>query len=238
MFTHHFEVFDKNLDHIVEYGSYKDLCKLVEANVKMTNIIAQKFAEKLKADSVLMQSGADHGYTLAAKYAPSKNKHYDKACPGFLYSIVKNMGYTTKSAEQYRKLLSGLRKKLEIVEQLMCTNHWNSLDLSKMPSCALKLYGKAVKRHAPELMDTFLKKVSEGKAKINVGQLQPHELGGSYISWQGFNGEPANQLVETQWRITYASISYFGGFGCANLSDARITIREYDDYILSRTKVP
>jgi hypothetical protein len=65
---------------------------------------------------------------------PTERHSYDKKF-NFIKRFTKYHGFTK---EEYRKkYISPLRKYLDIVEQNLCNKSWNTIDYSKVPSCAM-----------------------------------------------------------------------------------------------------
>lgn len=201
--TKNYSSFEKNFQHIPFYGSYKDWCRLCEKNTDIKFLTAKHFAIQLKRD--LDDFKERKNISLAAKYTPSLNSHYDKVCqlPGF---IAIELGLGKNWQREYRKkFLSPLREHINIVETKMCSKDWENIDYSSVPSHAMKLYKDAFKKHTPDIFENWLVEVSEGKKKINSQQLQPHEIAKGYL----LNGNScywntkiskANPVIEEQWK--------------------------------------
>lgn len=78
------------------------------------------------------------------------------------------------SPRQYRKTLSTLA---QTVENLMCSNKWDDIEFSKVPSVAASRYKKAFNRHTPKYAEYVAKLVSGDKSvKINAGAIFPHDV--------------------------------------------------------------
>ena len=199
--TKNYSSFDKNFQHIPFYGSYKDWCRLCEKNKDIKFLAAKHFAAQLKCD--LDEFKENKNISLAAKYIPSINSHYDKVCqlPGF---IAIELGLGKNWQREYRKnFLSPLRKHINIVETKMCSKDWENIDYSSVPSYAMKLYKNSFRKHALNDFENWLDEVSKGKKKINSQQLQPHELAKGYLLdgsyWQISNSK-VDPVIEEQWK--------------------------------------
>jgi hypothetical protein len=100
---------------------------------------------------------------LAAKWTPRKGQ--------VAAEIRKFLGMTPK---QYRKTLVGMTK---TVEQQMCSNDWDNINFSHVPSQASRIYKKAFNRHTPAFAEYVAKLVSGDKSvKVNAGAIFPHEV--------------------------------------------------------------
>jgi hypothetical protein len=85
------------------------------------------------------------------------------------------------TAKQYRKTLSMLRSKINIVEKLMSENRWDEIEFDKIPSRAGLIYKNAFARHDIERMkanptvqsyETFIK---DETTTVNAKTLYPYE---------------------------------------------------------------
>jgi hypothetical protein len=140
-----------NLDKIVEYGSYKDI-SFIFKNTKMTDKITLFMSDKIKSSD-----------RLACKWAPRLDSKDD----AFAVSIRNNLGMTNK---EYRKWI---KDNSETVEQSMSQNAWNDIEYTKIPSIAMKRYGKAFAKHDADRFDVFK---NDKTQKVNVSVLYPHEI--------------------------------------------------------------
>ena len=138
---------------------------------------------KLKeAAYTLLGDALRNGNALAAKWTPRKGKTAEEIRAFF--------GMTPK---QYRKSLVGLTN---VVETAMCAKQWDTIDFSKIPSNAARIYRKAFSRQAESSYGEYLQRLVKGEVKVNAGALQPHQI------TTALKGRPsANDviLMEAQW---------------------------------------
>lgn len=127
----------------------------------------------------LIKKGLEEKNGLLAKWLPRKG--------GFANDVRNYLGLTPK---QYRKLIVGLSN---TVEQKMCANEWQDIELAHVPSVAMTKYNKAFWRRVPEKFESFLQDVKEGRAKIHADTLYPYDL---YRAIK--RGDDPNS-VEAQW---------------------------------------
>jgi hypothetical protein len=80
------------------------------------------------------------------------------------------------SPKQYRKTLSDLRRKINIVERRMSAQQWDTIAYGKLPSKAGLLYRKAFKEHDDVRYTAFLESLKTGEVKVNSKTLYPYEL--------------------------------------------------------------
>lgn len=198
LWGNHSKTFLKNLQHIPEYGSYKDWCKLVEHDCGLRYVIGNEFAKQLKIDT---KCSDIQSQSLCAKYAPSEKHEYDKKIPGFVNIIAKGFSDDRDYKKVYRKGLSKMRNNINIVEKQMCEQDWDNIDYSIVPSKASQIYKSAFRKHSPYMYELWLDSVSNGESKVNAKQMQPHELAGNYVSnyWGGCESKGEDQLTELQW---------------------------------------
>ncbi|WP_394896283.1 DUF2828 family protein, partial [Clostridium baratii] len=66
------------------------------------------------------------------------------------------------SYEEYRKLLSTLRGKINLTEQKISLNRWNEIDYEKVPKLAYRKYYKSFNNKDPERFNQYR------SAKVNI----------------------------------------------------------------------
>jgi hypothetical protein len=74
--------------------------------------------------------------------------------------------------KQYRKMLV---EATTVVENQMCSQKWDNIKFSSVPSCAMKQYRKAFERNCTTYAQ-YIKDLTEGKEKVNASVLYPHDL--------------------------------------------------------------
>ena len=94
------------------------------------------------------------------------------------------MGLTEK---EYRKILSGLRKYLDVTEKKMCEKQWGEIDYSKVSSQANLRYNNAFLRNDEERRRNYLSDLKKGKTKINSSTLFPHDIVYKYRSGSNYD---------------------------------------------------
>jgi hypothetical protein len=82
------------------------------------------------------------------------------------------------SAKVYRKVLSKLRSNINVLEKLISSNKWESVEYSHVPSQANLKYGKAFMKHDAERRSAFFDALTRGDAdvKINATTQFPYEI--------------------------------------------------------------
>jgi hypothetical protein len=158
--------FVKNMENIVEFGRWDDL--FVAFDTKSEASMLSFVKVHLSADS----KKEDTSLTLLAKWMPSANTSSANTRK-LAHRFIKYLKITPK---KYRRTLTSLRERLNVVESKMSAQDWSSINFEHVPSKANLLYKKAFSRHEPERYTTFIKAVQSGEAKINSSALFPYEL--------------------------------------------------------------
>lgn len=123
---------------------------------------------------------------------------------------AKYLGY---SEREYRKILSALRSRMDVVEVKMSAGNFSEIDYEKVPSQAMKMYRDAFKKHNPERFQTYNKAVANGEAVIHSAALAPYEIlrsakmSQSAYGWSNrnenkpghFTLEGWDETLENQW---------------------------------------
>ena len=154
--------------------------------------IVEIMGNQLITDLNLMQNGKP--ITLCAKWAPTQKDSLD-----FKHQTVHTICTIMKwSYKEYRtKYTSPLRQYLKIVERFMCSNTWDDIDYSKVPSCAMKKLKKSFEKHSPDTFMDWKVKLNKGEVSINAKQLFPHEI----IYELKQNGSLSTPILEAQWKV-------------------------------------
>lgn len=164
----HPDIVKANFDNILFFGRGDDYLSLF--NTSLEDDMIQYCYEVLKEDAESIKKGGD--CSLLAKWMPSENTSSETS-KYYARKFISGMHIT---ARQYRKLLSSLRAKINIVEAKMSANKWDEIDFSKLPSRASMIYSDAFFNHAQEEYTKYLSDVTEGKAKINANALFPVDI--------------------------------------------------------------
>jgi len=177
---------DKNLRLVPEYGRYDDLYSLI--NTKLEERMWDIIATQLLKDKVNMQKG--NPVSLLAKWL----KKADASSPN-----TRKLGiYTAKelgmSVYDYKRLCVKLRRYIDVVEQRMSANEWETINYPAVPSRAMMNYRKAFARHDQERFDEYLNKVQSGEQKINSATLYPYDIVEKILY-----GREDSKVLEVQW---------------------------------------
>lgn len=161
------EVVIKNLDNFAFYGRYDDLLCLLDTPVE--RYVLGLIKDTLEADVKSVDNGGVP--SLMAKWLPSANG--TKNTRQVALKIVNGLNM---SERDYRKILSKLRRALDLVEIKIAENRYEEIEFSKLPSKAQMVYRELFMRKAQERYTAYLKELMLGKAKINAGTLIPVDI--------------------------------------------------------------
>lgn len=154
----------KLIGYLPEYGRYDDLWYATEGTELWRNVIA------IIEDQLALDLDSKTP-SLLAKWLPSENtssyttKHMAK-------KICSSLGISNK---KYRKSLSTLREKIQIVEKLMSEGRWDEIKFDKIPSKAGLIYKNAFARRdiIAKRYENFIK---SDKTTVNTKALYPYEI--------------------------------------------------------------
>ena len=164
----HTEAARRNLPHIPEYGRWDDLYLFVGTPLEAD---AFMFMKNQLALDVQCQTPS-----LLAKWLKSENT-----------SSVDSRKMATKTRQafgmtckQYRKTLSILRQRINVLERLMSEGRWDEIEFDKIPSRAGMIYKNAFARHdieraKNENVQTYADFAKSKDTKVNAKVLYPYE---------------------------------------------------------------
>ena len=159
----------RNLRHVPEFGRWDDLYVFIGTPLEAAALNFMK--EQLALDIQCKTP------SLLAKWMKSENT--SSAESRRLATITrKAMGMNHK---QYRKTLSVLRGRINIVERLMSENRWDEIEFDKIPSKAGMIYKNAFARHDLEReksikeVQTYAEFARDTTKKVNAKTLYPYE---------------------------------------------------------------
>lgn len=184
----------KLLPLIAEYGRWDDLlCLLGTDTVK--NDVVDIVKNQLTQDMANMKAGKS--VSLAAKWVFSANtsSHNTRMKAEVLRNALK------VSPREYRKMLSALRKYIDVTERKMSANKWEDIKYEAVPSRANLNYNSAFLRHDEERRRKYLEQLTKGETKINASVLFPHDIVHKYMN-QGWGLRATNKdsALEAMWK--------------------------------------
>ena len=158
------QVAKANLKNVSEYGRWDDLIYVAEGTQVQTaafNIIKHQLALDIQCKTP----------SLLAKWMPSQNA--SNADTKRLGHILANfLGMTSR---EYRKTLSILRERINVLERLMSAGRWQDIEFDKIPSKAGILYRNAFARR--DILAKKYEAFAKSKdTKVNADALYPHDI--------------------------------------------------------------
>ena len=201
----HPEIVNKNIELIPYFNRFDSwfvLCG-TECEKLMWENVAKTLATDMKAYNASV--GNKHvPISLLAKWMPSENTSSEKT----RQMAVKAQRALQLTPRKYRKMLSALRKHINVTERLMSAGEWAKIDYAKVPSYAMHNYGSAFAKHDHERFDAYLKSVKKGEVKINASVLYPYDLVEKYMNTREVGtyygdccvARNENAVVEAQWK--------------------------------------
>ena len=159
----------RNLDNIPEYGRWDDLYCIF--GTKLENDALDMFATQLNKDLVSLRESDNEGVSLLGKWLKSENASAYE---------TKQLGNRTReylgySHRKYRKILSALRSRINIVEKLMSEGQWDKIDFAKIPSKAGLIYRNAF-AHNDLTKERYAEFMDSKETKVNAATLYPYEI--------------------------------------------------------------
>ena len=159
----------RNLRHVPEFGRWDDLYVFIGTPLEAAALNFMK--EQLALDIQCKTP------SLLAKWLKSENT--SSAESRRLATITrKAMGMNHK---QYRKTLSVLRARINVLERLMSENRWDEIEFDKIPSKAGMIYKNAFARHdlqraqSEKNVQTYEQFAKDTTKKVNAKTLYPYE---------------------------------------------------------------
>ena len=159
----------RNLDNIPEYGRWDDLYSII--GTKLENDALDLFAAQLNKDLASLKENDTEGVSLLGKWLKSENASSFE---------TKQLGNRTReylgySHRKYRKILSSLRTRINIVEKLMSSGQWDKINFAKIPSKAGLIYRNAF-AHNDLTKERYAEFMNNKETKVNAATLYPYEI--------------------------------------------------------------
>ena len=159
----------RNLRYVPEFGRWDDLYVFVGTPLEADAFQIMK--EQLALDVQCKTP------SLLAKWLKSENTS-SKESRKLAHCTREYLGMTHK---QYRKTLSILRERINVLERLMSAGKWDEIEFDKIPSKAGMIYKNAFARHDLERaksekeVQTYADFAKDTTKKVNAKTLYPYE---------------------------------------------------------------
>jgi hypothetical protein len=195
------DLFNKIVKHIKveDYGRWDDLIYVLDLKNKgreCNKVIIEKIKKQLQQD--ILSAGFGDETSLLAKWLPS--------CNTSSYKTRKYANYVRSAlgfkARDFRRILSNLRRYLDVVEVEMSERSFGTICYEEVPAKAFMKYKKAFERNDMDRYLSFLEYISTGKKKVNAKTLFLYEIVKAYRG--SLCGEPCSlkydELLESMWK--------------------------------------
>lgn len=159
----------RNLQYVPEYGRWDDLYIFVDTPLEKEMFF---FLKKQLALDITCKTPS-----LLAKWLKSENTS-SAASRELATKTRKFLGMTSR---EYRKTLSALRARINVLERLMSADKWDEIEFDKIPSRAGMIYKNAFARHDIERMkanvevQSYADFAKDDTKKVNAKALYPYE---------------------------------------------------------------
>ena len=192
------EAVRRNMEQFPIYGRWDDLFVLID-----TPLETEMFAFLKKQLVLDIKSKTP---SLLAKWLKSENTSSAES-RSVAERTRKAFGMTSR---QYRKTLSMLRERINVLERLMSEGRWDEIEFDKIPSRAGMIYRNAFARHDVERMkmdataQSYADFAKDETKKVNAKALYPYECVAEafkvmdYSWWSYKNNTNSIPLDDTQ----------------------------------------
>lgn len=200
------EVATATLKLISEYGRWKDIVDLAfTGNDQLKSECFKLIETQLKEDVLNCTNGKS--ISLLAKWLPSINATQTSRVKAM--EIMKHLEMYSAS---YRKMLSKLRKYLDVTEVKTCGNKWGDIDYNKVSSNANLRYSNSFLKHDETRRRRYLEELAKpnSTAKMHTSDLYPHEIWHKYVGHGYYNRNiKKDDALEAMWK----NLKEVGGCG-------------------------
>ena len=171
----------RNLNYVPEFGRWDDLYVFVDTALEQDafNLMGDQFVLDLQCKTP----------SLLAKWLKSENTSSADS-RALATKTRKTFGLTPR---EYRKSLSILRARINVLERLMSAGQWDKIEFDKIPSKAGLVYRNAFARHDVERMRAdknavaYKDFVQDKNTKVNAKALYPYEVVAKATDYSGMN---------------------------------------------------
>ena len=173
------------IDLVPVYSRWDIIWDLIGYTARLDEKIKDLVMNQYKSDVENMRNGKP--ISLLGKWLPSYNtsSFETKKKAIRVAKVCFNIDLTHNAGQQlYRKMISNLRKYINVLERKISANEWKEIDYSSVPSNANIKYKNAFIKHDSERYFQFLNKAMSGKEKINASVVFPSDIVHSYIANQ------------------------------------------------------
>ena len=199
----------RNLKYVPEFGRWDDLYVFVGTPL-------EKDAFQMMKDQLALDVQCKTP-SLLAKWLKSENTSSSNS----RYLANKTRQYLDMTHKQYRKTLSILRERINVLERLMSEGRWDEIEFDKIPSRAGMIYKNAFARHDLEReqsikdVQTYAEFAKDTTKTVNAKVLYPYECVAEAVKvtrcnyWGRRTSDETNRLMVNKYWDNLAD--YFNG---------------------------
>ena len=183
----------RNLKTWIEgnFVRWDDLLVLMGTNAQ--KYVVDLITHQLVEDMTLVRL-PNTAVSLCAKWMPSENTSSTKT-KIMARRLMNALGLTPR---EYRKMLSKLRERINIVERLMSQDKWEEIDFSKLPSRAGLIYRNAFRTNE-KTAERYREFAQNKETKVNAKTLYPYDV--VTAARRKFDGYDADDMDPTERQI-------------------------------------
>lgn len=135
--------------------------------------------------------------SLLAKWLPTHRTHNRNN------QIAKKLTKLLNMRErEYRKLLTELRTRINIIEKNLTDRNYDNIDFAKVPAKAMLKYTKTYEKNMKEKYDSYKTAVTKGEEKINTTGLFSYEIIKKLLFTENADTKLCDLMWENQKEIT------------------------------------
>lgn len=199
----------RNLVHIPEYGRWDDLYIFVGTPL-------EKAAMKFMKDQLELDVQCKTP-SLLAKWMKSENTSSEESRR--LGNITRR--YMGMNHKQYRKTLSILRQRINVLERLMSENRWDEIEFDKIPSKAGIKYKNAFARHDVERAragaQTYADFAKDMTKSVNAAVLNPVDIADQIFQYRYYRSP--SETDRLMWQKYWDNLKdYYNGAEASDLA--------------------
>ena len=170
----------RNLIHVPEFGRWDDLFVFIGTPLENDALAIVKHQLALDVQCKTP--------SLLGKWMPSENTSSAKTRK----TGAKVRAYLGMTPKQYRKTLSVLRARINVLERLMSEGRWDEIEFDKIPSKAGLKYKNAFARHdiermqSEKIVQSYSDFAKDTTTKVNAKALYPYECVAEAMKAMGY----------------------------------------------------
>lgn len=178
-----------------EREAFRAILKALDSRVTFNDALLEKIAEVGRADDLLTVT---RNFDVVAKFY--KNKIDASDLSGLFAKWAPRQGpianalrkaWKMGSPKNYRKYIV---ERTAVVEQLMCSRDWTSVNYEHVPSVAMARYNAAFGRNDATRFADYKTALENGEAKINASAVFPHDI---VRTGRGYGANKG--VIQAQW---------------------------------------